>query len=66
MKKKMQDTTITIKTWVLRTVTLLVAISIALVGMSLLKFISLPDVVTKFVGYLLIVAAVFYLYRKLK
>lgn len=66
MKKKAKDTTATIKIWVQRAITLVISVSIALVGMSLLRFISLPDVVIKFVGYLLILAAGVYIFKKLK
>lgn len=66
MKKKAKDTTATIKIWVQRAITLVISVSIALVGMSLLRFITLPDVVIKFVGYLLILAAGVYIFKKLK
>jgi hypothetical protein len=55
-----------IKTWVSRCLNLVIAISLALVGISVINYITLPEVVTKFVGYLLIVSAVVYIYRNLK
>jgi hypothetical protein len=64
--KQVKETTNKIKVWVSRTLNLLIAISLALVGMSIINYITLPEVVTKFVGYLLIVSAVVYIYRNLK
>jgi hypothetical protein len=64
--KQVKETTNKIKVWVSRTLNLLIAISLALVGMSVINYITLPEVVTKFVGYLLIVSAVVYIYRNLK
>lgn len=64
--KQVKETTNKIKVWVSRTLNLLIAISLALVGMSVINYITLPEVVTKFVGYLLILSAVVYIYRNLK
>lgn len=64
--KKVKETTNTIKVWAMRIATLVIAISLALVGMSLLRFIALPDVVIKFVGYLLIVSGLIYIAKHLK
>ena len=63
---KVKETTKTVKVWITRSLNLIIAISLALVGMSIINYITLPEVVTKFVGYLLIVSAVVYIYRNLK
>jgi hypothetical protein len=63
---QIKATTKTISTWVTRSTHLLIAISLGLVGMSLLKLVTLPELAIKFVGYLLIVSAVVYIYRNLK
>lgn len=64
--KKVKETTNQVKTWILRAVTLVIAIALALVGMSILHFINLPEMIVKFVGYLLIVSAVVYIAKHLK
>jgi hypothetical protein len=63
---KVKETTKTVKVWASRSLNLIIAISLALVGMSIINYITLPEVVIKFVGYLLIVSAVVYIYRNLK
>jgi len=64
--KQVKATTNKIKIWLSRALNLLISISLALVGMSIINYITLPEVVIKFVGYLLIVSAVVYIYRNLK
>lgn len=66
MKKKINKTNQIIKTWTMRAITVAIAICIGLVGMSILKVIDLPDVLIKFVGYLLIVSAVVYIFKNYK
>ena len=63
---KVKETTKTVKVWITRSLNLIIAISLALVGMSIINYITLPAVVIMFVGYLLIVSAVVYIYRNLK
>jgi hypothetical protein len=55
-----------VKIWMSKFLSIIITISLGLVGMSILNYIIVPEVVTKFVGYLLIVAAVVYIYRNLK
>lgn len=64
--KKVKQTHQTIKKIIIKSLTILIAVAIGLVGMSLLHFITLPDVVTRFVGYLLIITSVYYTFCKLK
>lgn len=66
MKKKINKTTNNIKLWVKRVITLTLAISFGLVGASLLKVITLPDMLIRFVGYLLIISAVVYILKNYK
>lgn len=64
--KKVKETSTKIKVFGTRVLNLIIAVSLALVGMSVLNFIHLPEVIVKFVGYLLIVSAVYYTYRNFK
>lgn len=66
-KEQVKQTKVSIiKLWVERVITIVIVATIALVGMSVLKVIDLPEVAVKAVGYGLIVASVVYLARKLK
>lgn len=66
MKKKLTKTNNTIKLWSKRVITLVIAISLGLVGMSILQVIELPDMLIRFVGYLLIISGVVYILRNYK
>lgn len=64
--KKVKQTTNNIKVYTPRVITLTISICLALVGMSVLKIIDLPDMLIRFVGYLLIVSAVVYILKNYK
>lgn len=64
--KKVKETSTKVKVFGTRLINLVIAISLALVGMSVLHYINLPEFVVKFVGYLLIISAVYYTYRNFK
>jgi len=64
--KKVKETSKTVLSWLNKLATLTIAVGIALAGMYLLGYISVPELVVKAVGYGMLLVSAYYLIKNLK